>query len=182
MNIPQILATAAATLAAALTCTSAQAQLIPTPSYLELGLVNATVDTGAGKASPTAVRLISGTDFHKYMGLEALFALSTSDGSATINNVPGRLKINNSWGLYLKPKFDVTPEIEMFGRIGFASTSLSASGSLASASGTSQSGAYGLGLRFKFNKSLGINLDYMTYLQSGNTDVKGATIGLGYRF
>ena len=182
MNIPQILATAAATLAAALTCTSAQAQLIPTPSYLELGLVNATVDTGAGKASPTAVRLISGTDFHKYMGLEALFALSTSDGSATINNVPGRLKINNSWGLYLKPKFDVSPQIEVFGRIGFASTSLGGTGSLASASGTSQSGAYGLGLRFKFNKSLGINLDYMTYLQSGNTDVKGATIGLGYRF
>jgi opacity protein-like surface antigen len=53
---------------------------------------------------------------------------------------------------------------------------------LASASGTSQSGAYGLGLRFKFNKSLGINMDYMTYLKSGNIEVKGATIGLGYRF
>jgi opacity protein-like surface antigen len=116
------------------------------------------------------------------MGLEALLALSTSDGSATINKVPGQLKINNTWGLYLKPKFDVSPQIEVFGRIGFASTSLGGTGSLASASGTSQSGAYGLGLRFKLNKSLGINMDYMTYLQSGNTDVKGATIGLGYRF
>ena len=180
MNIPQILTTT--TLVVALTCASAQAQYIPTPSYLELGLVNVTVDSTAGKASPNAIRLVSGTDFHPYMGLEALLALSTSDGNATINKVPGQLKLNNPWGLYLKPKFDVSPQIDVFGRIGFASTSLSASGSLASASGTSQSGAYGLGLRYKFNKSLGINMDYMTYLKSGNTEVKGATIGLGYRF
>jgi opacity protein-like surface antigen len=181
MNIPQILTTTA-TLLAALSCASAQAQYIPTPSYLELGMVNATVDTASGKVSPTSIRLVSGTDFHPNMGLEAIFAVSTSDGSATIKNVPGRLKINNNWGLYLKPKFDVSPQIEVFGRIGFASTNLSASGSLASASGTSQSGAYGLGLRYKFNKSVGINMDYMTYLKSGNTEVRGATIGVGYRF
>jgi len=179
MNIRHILTATAVT---ALSCMSAQAQFIPMPSYLELGMVNTTVDTGVGKASPTSLRLVSGTDFHPYMGLEALLAVSTSDGTATINNVNGRIKVNNNWGLYLKPKYDISPQIEVFGRIGFASTNLGATGSLASASGTSQSGAYGLGLRFKFNKSLGINMDYMTYLKSGSIEVKGATIGLGYRF
>lgn len=168
--------------AAVLGCISAQAQFIATPSYLELGMINATVDTSLGKASPSAIRLVSGFDFHPYMGLEALFSASTSDGKATINNVNGTVKINNNWGLYLKPKYDITPQIEVFGRVGFASTNLSASGSLASADGTNQSGAYGLGVRLKFNKSIGINVDYMTYMKADKTEVKGATIGLGYRF
>jgi outer membrane autotransporter protein len=85
--------------------------------------------------------------------------------------------------VYAKPNIDVAKDVNLFARVGYAMTSLTASPtSTRSRTLSSDSMSYGLGASYKINKSISINGDYMVYYQGSPSVVSGYTIGLGFNF
>lgn len=162
---------------------SAQAQ-----TYAEIGYTSASYEETVlgynAKASPSALRGFFGYEINPNLSLEGMIANGLSDANVSgLGNVSGlSLKIDNVYGIYAKPKFQFTPSLEGFLRIGYAhiNGSVTYQGISTSSSGSSLSG--GLGLSYAVDSKLSLNIDTMSYYNKDSTTASGVTIGLGYKF
>ena len=162
---------------------SAQAQ-----TYAEIGYTSTNYEASVlgynVKATPSAVRSLVGYEVNPNLSLEGMIATGLSDANVSgLGNVYGlTLKIDNMYGIYAKPKFQFTPSLEGFLRIGYAHTSgtVTYQGRSNSSSGSSLSG--GLGLSYAIDSKLSLNIDSMSYYNKDSTTASGITIGLGYKF
>ncbi len=156
-------------------------------SYEKQGSVlgyNASVD-----ASPTAVRGIFGYEVNPNLSVEGLFTSGLGNANASIvvgsTAVPGAtLKVDAIYGLYVKPKTMLTPNLEGFFRIGYANASASSTYQGKSSSSSGSTPSAGLGLSYTFDNKMSANLDYMIYHDKDSVGAKlsGFAIGLGYKF
>ncbi|WP_343627607.1 porin family protein [Roseateles sp.] len=171
-----IVAAAAALLAAG----AAQAQTQTQGFYGDVGYTFVKVKDDAVSASfkPGAIRGIVGWDLHPYVALEAMLAGGVKDGKAA----GGKVEISRSVGLYVKPKFAVNEQFEVFGRLGFADSKIKVSGPLGSAKGKDNSFSWGVGAAYNFNKQVYGAVDYMSYFDKDSTKIDGVTLSVGYRF
>jgi len=138
---------------------------------------------------PKALRGIVGYEFHPNLAVEGMLAFGVSDGSTDVDaGIPVNLsmKVEHAYGIYVKPKFDVTPQFEVFGRLGYAETKLKATVSALgmSASDSSSDGdfSYGLGVAYRFDPRMSVGLDYMRNYNKDGVKIDGVTLSLGYRF
>jgi len=130
-----------------------------------------------------AIRLIFGMDVHDNVAVEGLFATDVTDPTVTIGTYSSSANWASTYGVYAKPNIDVAKDVNLFARVGYALTSLTASPtSTRSRTLSSDSMSYGLGASYKINKSISINGDYMVYYQGSPSVVSGYTIGLGFNF
>lgn len=170
-------------LTAATLTLSAQAQ-----GYVELGYTSVNyAETVLGynaKASPSATRVILGYEVQPTFSIEGMLGFGLGDASISgLGNLNGlKLKIDNLFGIYAKPKYQFAPNLEGFLRVGVANGSgtVSYNGISSSTSGSSLSA--GVGMSYAIDKKLSVNIDAMSYYNKNTTAVTGMTVGLGYKF
>lgn len=185
--------TTALAIAALMLGTAAQAQQMrpaqqaKAPLYGEIGYTVLDISSSGGfDASPTAVRGIIGYDVHPLFAVEGMLAFGANDDSGTFNEGGGSSTINaklkNAYGVYVKPKFNVTPSLELFGRLGFTKTKIDYREDGVTDSESSSRASYGVGLNYSFNPKMYVGVDYMRYGKKDDTKVDGVTFSLGFRF
>jgi opacity protein-like surface antigen len=173
--------------------TSAQAQTAARPApavYGEVGYAFLKAKAEGESVNLGALRGILGYDFHQNLALEGMLAFGVKDHteSAVISGVTvkAKLELQNSYGIYVKPKFNPTPELELFARLGWARSEAkveaSAGGFSASESDSDSDFSYGVGVKYNFNPRTSVGLDYMRYFDKDGLTIDGVTVGFGYRF
>ncbi|MFN4266889.1 MAG: porin family protein [Aquabacterium sp.] len=175
--------------AIAIASVSAFAQQKPVV-YVEAGysFVNyeATDSGDTFKSSPKAIRLIGGAELNKNVAVELMVGFNGGNDSVSYNGVDVSavtMKIDSIYGLYVKPKFEVAPNFELFGRMGYthASAKVSAPG-YGAAKASDSDLSYGIGATLYLDPKLSINVDYMSYLDKSDYSANGFTVGIGLKF
>lgn len=169
--------------AAVLACGAAQAQTNASPIYGEIGYSMLHADVSFYGLDIGAVRGILGYEVHPNLALEAMLAVGVTDDRTQgvfVENI--KLKLEHGYGLYIKPKFQVTDRLQLFGRVGYAESKFKLTWEGASASDSDHDVSYGVGMAYGFSKSLYGTLDYMRYYGKDDLRVNGITFGLGYKF
>ncbi len=180
------LAVLAACLALGAISQSAHAQSKPaagSPGYVELGFLSATYKEPSLKVSPMALRVVGGMDMHPNLGVEGLLGFNVKAGDGkTSGGTAAEVKLTTVFGVYAKPKMDVSPELELFGRLGFANVNRGSKLGTSSSSDSGSSLSYGLGASYRITRNASIGLDYMSYYNRNDITITGFTASVGYRF
>jgi len=150
--------------------------------YGEIGYTGLTYKAPEVKTHPGGVRLIGGYEFHPNMAVEFIGLLGAKEGEIPVDGGILKVKIDNIWGVFLKPKVAVTPEVELFGRLGYARTKTKFSGDGETGSESGNSVAYGVGASYAINKRVSLSFDYMSYYNRDNIRIQGPTLGVGIKF
>ena len=85
----------------------------------------------------------------------------------------------SNYGIALKPKMALTASTDVFARVGWAYSDITAS---AAGSRTGTDAIYGLGVQSYITPSVYAQLDYMSYFQKDGITAKGYTLSIGTRF
>jgi opacity protein-like surface antigen len=181
----------AAAAAIAMLSTAAQAQT--SPLYGEIGYTQFKIkEEGSSNLKPNALRGIIGYTLHPNVAVEGMLAFGVGDDGVTedVVGVPVNfdLKLQHAYGIYVKPKFNVTPQFEVFGRLGYTeakfkgTTSVPSLGLSVSESDSDGDVSYGLGAAYNFTPRMNVGLDYMRYSDKEGVKVDGVTLSFGYRF
>ena len=114
-----------------------------------------------------------GYDFMDYLGAELRGSSALSKEDA------GNQKIKQI-GAYLKPNFDITDSLNLYGLLGASKVNMSNPGAM----NDKETGfSYGLGLYYGVSDSFSVFLDAVDYLRKSNkNDVYGATLGAAFHF
>lgn len=171
--------------AIALASLGAQAQM-----YGEVGYTVTTfkgdLDGDSVKSSPSALRGIVGFELNPNLAVEGMAALGLGDAKVKFNGatIPGlKLGVTNAVGLYLKPKTKLNEQVELFGRVGYASLKAKVKvDGVGSESTEDNSFSFGAGMSYAINPSTSLNADYMQYLSKDGSKVNGFTFGVGFKF
>jgi opacity protein-like surface antigen len=163
---------------------TAHAQQASSPLYGELGYTFLKVKGDDGsKASPHALRGIIGYELHPVVAIEGMAAIGTRKDSFNDGVEDVSVKVKHAFGVFAKPKFSPTNELELFGRLGWVKTKFEASCPSGTCEGGSDSDfAYGLGLNYRFTPKLHVGIDYMRYLSKDGVKIDGVTLSVGSRF
>jgi outer membrane autotransporter protein len=167
-----------------LACAAAQAQTYVELAYTATKLEKNTSDLNI-ESKPSAVRGIVGYEFNPNLAFEGMASFGTGSSSITADGqsvADANFKIDNSLGLYLKPKVKLNDNIEVFGRVGYAVSSYTIFESASSKSGTTGSFSYGAGLSYAITPTISLNADYMQYLSKDKVTANGFSFGVGYKF
>ncbi len=167
-----------------LSCAAAQAQW-----YGEIGVsplsVKGTVEGNTLKANPTMIGLLAGYDFHPNLAVEAMAGTNIDADAIRLNGteVPGTsLKVNRAYGVFIKPKVMLTPQLELFARLGAIENKTTGRVGNLSITDTDHDWAHGLGLNYHFDKTTYGGLSYTQFYDKQNTRTRGATLSVGMKF
>jgi outer membrane autotransporter protein len=157
-----------------------------TPWYGELGYTSLKFHDSSGfNVRPAALRAIVGYNFHPNFAVEGMLAGGVSDGKTTIAGTDIKAKLQDAYGVFVKPKVDLD-NFELFARLGWTHERVRASAistaGYASASGSDDSFAWGAGASYNFTRNVYATLDYLRYYSKDSTKIDGWTLGVGYRF
>ena len=169
---------------------TAHAQQATSPLYGEVGYTHLSTDTGFGKANPGMIRGIVGYEFHPFVAAEGMLAFGVREDSVsgTALGVPftADVKVQHSYGVFVKPKFSPTNGLEVFGRLGYAQSKVRFDVNTAAGSGSASDSdgdfAYGAGVSYRFSPRAHVSIDWMRYYDKSSTTVDGVTISVGMRF
>lgn len=140
--------------------------------YVEGGLLGlkAKNDNNGYSATPKLVRVVAGKEINQNLAVEGMAGLNLSkdDGSS-----------GSTVGAFLKPKMEVSKDIEVFARVGAARTKLKGDDG---SSATISKAAYGVGAQVQFTKDVYGQVDYMNYGKKDSVTANGFTFSVGTRF
>ena len=167
-------------LLSALAAGSVSAQSMSNQGYYgEVGYtaLNIKNDSNGFDITPKLARLIVGKEINKGLAVEGTYAFTASKDSAVVNGTKYTGKAS-LFGAYLKPKFEIAQDVEVFARVGALHTKYEEDdGSL---SKTKLS--YGIGMQAQFTKDVYGQVDYMNYYKQDGRSAKGFTVSVGTRF
>ena len=134
-------------------------------------------EMGTGK--PKAVRLNVGTVVMDNLAIEGNYTIGA--GSSSYSNKPSvSMKVKNGYGTALRPFVNVTPDLELFGRIGKVRSKTEWQAGSDSGSDTSTDTIYGLGVAYTVTKDVRAVLDYNKTPEKNGS--KTSMMGVGVRF
>jgi opacity protein-like surface antigen len=83
-------------------------------------------------------------------------------------------------GAYLKPNYDITEELNLYGLVGASSANLADPKDM----GSNETGlSYGLGLDYSVTDTVSVFTDVLNYMKKSDTNsLWGLTVGAGYQF
>ncbi|MFD0667475.1 porin family protein [Ramlibacter sp. MAHUQ-53] len=175
MNKFRIIALAAITLAAS----AAQAQWYGEANYARFRIKESDV-VGALKASPGGLLITGGYEVHPNLAVEASLGLRLGSDELTVDGQGTGIdtKLDRLVGVYVKPKYAISDDFEVFARLGYQKTDFKLSLGGATATVSDKELAYGIGASYRFDKNLYLTGAVMHHAES----VNGVQIGLGYKF
>ena len=151
--------------------------------YGELGYLGMTVKKSGVQTTPNAIRATLGYEVNPNLAVETMVAIGTGSKRVRVGGGTVQVKLSNSFGLYAKPKLQLSEQVEVYSRLGISQSSFNLSAN--DASEKESSGAklsYGIGARFKVTPRVSINADYMHYFKTDESRGNGFAIGVGYTF
>lgn len=108
-----------------------------------------------------------------------------SNGAVYVNGIDTPsldIKFNKAYGVYLKGSHFINDEIDVFGRVGYATVkgfgSYQGFTETFEESGTS----YGAGIRFNLDKTKYLTFDYLSFLKKGEMKINAVSINYGHKF
>jgi outer membrane autotransporter protein len=152
--------------------------------YGEIAYTSADVklqDMDGSKNYPV-LRGIVGYQINPYVSVEGMLGFGVSDRNDNFVGIPVKSKIDHTYGVFVKPQFQINDSIGIFARAGYARTKVSIEEPGYSESDTHGSFAYGVGATYNLTPQLSLNLDYMSYYDKNNAKANGPSIGVGYKF
>ena len=167
-------------LLAVLAAGTASAQSMSNQGYYgEVGYtaLNIKNDNNGFDATPKLARVIFGKDIDKNLAVEGSYAFTFSKDSSVVGGTNYTAKAT-AFGVSLKPKIEITKDVEAFARIGALHTKYEdESGSI-----SKTKLAYGVGMQAQFTKDVYGQVDYMNYYKQDGMTAKGFTVSVGTRF
>jgi opacity protein-like surface antigen len=171
---------------------AAQAQQMQMPQwstkglYGELGYTFMKIDAFGTSTRPGLIRGIIGYDVHPYLAIEAMGGWGVNDDSKdrVINGIPTSVtaKMDYMAGIWAKPKYNFSPQGEVFGRIGWAHTKIKATGAGIDSSETRDDLAWGVGANYHITPQWYAGIDWMRYSNQSNTHADGLTLSVGFHW
>lgn len=152
-----LLATAAVTLIAA----PAMAQSVPAnpPANPVTGSVGYThLDTDGGNLGAITGRV--GYDFNRNFGIEGEASIGVRDDDITVAGVNGKVEHDWDAAAYGVAKLPVNENFEIFGRLGYGTTSVKADVAGVTASADGESVNYGVGANYFIDGRNGVRADW----------------------
>lgn len=164
----------AAIAALALAAAGAQAQL-----YGELGYSALNVDGGGSSVDLGALTGTIGYGVHENLAVEGMLAFGVQD-----DKIGGaKVELEHSYGVFAKPRIMLSPNFELFGRLGYVESKLKASApGYRSLTDTDGDWAYGLGGNYYFDRNSYVSANYLRFYDKDNVKGDGITIGVGMKF
>ena len=179
--------TVAVAIALAGTSAFAQSKLDSNSWYAELGYNSAqyNIDTLSGLSNANNLLIGVGKNMSENYALEGVYVTGMNDSTTTSPGTTVNVKLAGSYGLYVKPKFKINDQVELFGRVGYFSSKSSTKVPSFPAfdvdnSGTSPS--WGLGIKVKITSNIYSSLDWMQMYKKEGADIKGFGLSVGYNF
>ena len=168
---------------------AAHAQTQEPRLYGELGYTNLKLSEEGFSGTAGLLRGIVGYTVHPNFAVEGMLGFGVKDAKDRIDSgVPMdvTMKAKQAFGVFLKPKAQVTDDLEVFGRVGYVNTKIDlavtdATGSF-SGSDSDSDVAYGFGASYRVAPQAYVTLDYMNYYKKDGFKADGFTLGVGYRF
>lgn len=148
-----LLSAAALTLLAA----PAMAQSVSNPQWTgSLGYTHLDGDEGSLGAVTGRV----GAKFTPIFGVEGEASVGVKDEDVVIGGVPGTLEHDYDAAIYGVASVPVNPNFELFGRVGYGTTSIKADVAGVTAEGDGESINYGAGANWFFDSQNGVRADW----------------------
>lgn len=163
------------------------AQQIAKTSYGEVGITNVSIKSGNSDHtfSPTLVKFAVGTEINQNLDVEGFYATTIKQDSYSVTSNGNTADVSvkaSSYGVYLKPKTKIADDIELFAKLGYATSKFEASVSGASASNTESSFSYGIGLKKYITKDFFGVIDFSNYYKKNGDSANGLTFTIGASF
>ncbi|MDO8911389.1 MAG: porin family protein [Phenylobacterium sp.] len=149
------LAAAAAMTFAVPAIASAQS-LSPTTVYGSLGYANANIDD----VNLGAVQGRVGARFGQYLGVEGELAAGVKEDSVNVAGTSVDVKLQHQAAIYGVGYLPVSPQADLFARVGYGTSKIKASAAGASAADDGESWNYGVGGQYFLDDKNGVRLDY----------------------
>ncbi len=135
----------------------AMAQSMQSPTYYGT-LGYSQLDGSQGDLGAVTGRL--GAKFTPNLGVEGEVSVGVKDENFTVAGVDGKLKHNYDAAVYGVATLPVTPQFELFGRVGYGTTEIEAKIPGVSAREDGESVNYGAGANYYFDGQNGIRGDW----------------------
>ena len=169
-------------IAASLLAVSAAHADVTQPVYGEVAYVASTYSDSDISVRPGVLRGIAGIEYNSNLAFEAMVGAGVRDGSFGVGGYTADVSVDYAIGAYIKPKLALTPDLELFGRVGFVRAKLSASVAGMSVSTSGSDVSFGIGLKYAIAPAWSANLDYMSYGKIDGTKGSGVGLGVSYKF
>jgi hypothetical protein len=170
------------TIISAIFTTTIFAEEAKNSTYVDIGYTMLTYADSGTDFSPSAVRLIVGDNTSSNFGYEGMLGAGVASSSKTISGTSYKSTIPTFYGFYGKAFANLSNEVEVFVRLGWARFDRD----ITPKSTTSNTGSglsYGVGANFSVSKTMNISADYMSYYPTKNSiGLSGYTIGAGFSF
>lgn len=154
----------------------AMAQSVSSPQLT--GSVGYThLDTDLGDVGAITGRL--NAKFNRYLGVEGEASVGISDRDFTVNGAAGRLEHDYDAAVYGVATLPISPNLELFGRAGYGTTSVKAEAGGVQVQDDGESWNYGVGANYFFDGQNGVRAD-ITRRDFTNNGPEIDTYGLGY--
>lgn len=159
--------------------------------YVQLGYETVSVKenfVSAGQTynletSPKVLSLMAGYALHPNVSGEILLGTGLGSNNVSFSSVNSgaEVKVQSLIGAYIKPKFNPTENLELYGRLGYSRTRVIASGSGIDSAASQKGFGWGLGMNYAITNSTYVDWHFTQY---SNTDgaVRGTGLALGMRF
>jgi outer membrane immunogenic protein len=104
-----------------------------------------------------------GARFGQYLGVEGELAGGVAKDKTWVAGTPVKIGLDHQAAVYGVGFVPVTPNVDLFARVGYGTTKLSASAAGTSASTDGDSWNYGVGGQYSFDGKNGVRADYTRY-------------------
>lgn len=130
--------------------------LSPTTVYGSLGYANANIDD----VNLGAIQGRVGARFGQYLGVEGELAAGVKEDSVSVAGTSVDVKLQHQAAIYGVGYLPVSPQADLFARVGYGTSKIKASAAGTSAADDGESWNYGVGGQYFLDDKNGVRVDY----------------------
>jgi len=123
-----------------------------------------------------------GYNANQYLSIEGMYANALSNAAFYYGSTYITAKVSSISGAYLKLKTEPSNGVSVYGKLGVAGGTVSASSSYGSAWASRRSSSYGAGIQFDSGDKLYFSAEYMSYYNNYGITVSGPSAAIGFKF
>ena len=123
-----------------------------------------------------------GYNIDKNTAIEAMGATNISSASGYVGSTYITAQVSGAQGVYLKLKSDNPNGVNVYGKFGTTSGTVTASSAYGSVWTSGYSTSYGAGLQFDDKDNTYYTIEYMSYYSNAGVTVGGPSVSIGLKF